>query len=250
MRWTFVSIPARLLGGCKITHLKPDYRQVKKTYFEEPVEKPVTSVKPTYHSWLDSSYRIYRHEDYQERQWTYLRKHVLRRTKTPQPSTKEFCYYPRCTARNLDSEPTFHPWSRLPTELKILILEHALRESIGRLRRSPQYHQSFVLRAWATFINCNVHVLGAILGTRNHELVELVLDACESQARQCQQPAYLRSAYYSQVRMTYLENPLVLIALAKGQGYDRADLRWWDTLRALTARRLGNPHTSTAEPQV
>jgi hypothetical protein len=58
--------------------------------------------------------------------------------------------------------PTFHAWSRLPTELKLEILSHLLKQSnsIGRLTHM-----------WN---------LGAILGTRNRELVTLGLEACYS----------------------------------------------------------------------
>ena len=91
----------------------------------------------------------------------------------------EECFCWRCTTTRLSSPTTFHPWCRLPTELRMLVLEHALQESILRLRRTPRYHEWFVLGAWADFVNCNVRILDKILGTRNRELVELALDARE-----------------------------------------------------------------------
>jgi hypothetical protein len=57
---------------------------------------------------------------------------------------------------------TFHAWSRLPTELKLEILSHHLKQS-NSIRR--------LTRMWN---------LGAILGTRNRELVTLGLEACYS----------------------------------------------------------------------
>jgi hypothetical protein len=55
--------------------------------------------------------------------------------------------------------PTFHAWSRLPTELKLEILSYHLKQSNSIRRLSHMWN------------------LGAILGTRNRELVTLGLEA-------------------------------------------------------------------------
>jgi hypothetical protein len=57
---------------------------------------------------------------------------------------------------------TFHAWSRLPTELKLEILSHHLKQSNSICRLTHMWN------------------LGAILGTRNRELVTLGLEACYS----------------------------------------------------------------------
>jgi len=75
------------------------------------------------------------------------------------------------------SSTTFHDWLRLPTELQVVVLEHALQYSIGRLRSTPLYHQWYMKNFW-TFgrAHCTISIC---ISTRNHEFVELALHSCE-----------------------------------------------------------------------
>lgn len=64
----------------------------------------------------------------------------------------------------------FHPWPRLPTELKLEVLSHALGET------RPIDHRRHVYNLGTS----NRCVLSAVIGTRNRDFVELALDACQS----------------------------------------------------------------------
>lgn len=71
----------------------------------------------------------------------------------------------------------FHSWPRLPMELKVLILEHALQDDASLLRATPLYHEWFMRRepwSWIWYTGR----IDAVIRTRNRELVELALDSC------------------------------------------------------------------------
>ena len=60
----------------------------------------------------------------------------------------------------------FHPWQRLPTEVKLEVLQHALQ-------------QSDFITASRHLDNLSVYHLSPLIGTRNRELAQLSINACK-----------------------------------------------------------------------
>ena len=60
----------------------------------------------------------------------------------------------------------FHPWPRLPAELKLEILQYAVA------RHEPICHSSHLFNLRASY-------LSTLISVRNKELADLSLDACE-----------------------------------------------------------------------
>lgn len=161
---------------------------------------------------------------------------------------QEVCSRRKAITAIMSSVTTFHPWCRLPTELKTLILEYCLQCCIECLRLLPRYHEWFFRDYFLGFRNKEIRTLSIFIGTRNRELTELALDVCKSRVFQCQDPANVWNVDYSVVKRTYLDKPDVLADLAKRFRYTQVDFKEWSKLRVLIARRFNKPHAGTASP--
>jgi hypothetical protein len=73
----------------------------------------------------------------------------------------------------------FHSWPRLPTELKVLVLEHALQDDVKSLRTTPLYHEWYMQRYPPWIYSWHIGRINSIISTRNREIVDLALDICE-----------------------------------------------------------------------
>lgn len=90
---------------------------------------------------------------------------------------------------------SFHAWPRLATELKVLVLKHALQDDINSLRATPLYHQWYMQRRPLWSHNWLVGRINSIIATRNREIVDLALDICEYPCArlECLKPAHARA---------------------------------------------------------
>ncbi|KAJ4374526.1 hypothetical protein N0V86_007395 [Didymella sp. IMI 355093] len=110
----------------------------------------------------------------------------------------------------------FHPWPRLPTEVKVLVLEHVLQDDVDSLRTTPLYHDWYMQRYPPWIHSWYIGRINFIISTRNREIVDLALDI-----------------YYRLVKKKYFEGPATNLKPTPSP----QDWRWWALLKKKALQR-------------